>query len=367
MKYVTLYPEISNIELIKDVGQIPYNLHKFYGIDTEIISNNVDKKGNNIEYVRGVKLTRLSAKSVKGILLYFAEIKYIVKNAHKIDWLNLYHCGRNSLVLAKIFKIFNPFGKVHLKMDLDFRGCNLYKDNLRERKIFQRNMAIMDLVTVESESIRNRIQQYTSKKIYVLPDGFYPLPRKKIEQQNIFLTVGRLGTKQKATDILLHAFAQSSKYHNWNLELVGNIDSNFMAFLENFNKNHPNLKNRIIFKKAINNRKDLYAEYAKAKVFVLDSRWESFGLVLPEALSQGCSIITSDQVPIANEITNNRKFGKVVESNDINALAEAMIEMANELACRASNMEINSKIEYAQKNYSWNKICAHLNNYLEEK
>lgn len=30
MKFVTLYPEGSNTELVKDVGQIPYFLQKYY-------------------------------------------------------------------------------------------------------------------------------------------------------------------------------------------------------------------------------------------------------------------------------------------------------------------------------------------------
>lgn len=361
MKYVTLYPEISNIELVKDVGQIPYNLHQFYNFDTEIVANNIDEKGSNIEYVKGVKLTKLSCNNLKKYSLFWAEVKYLFNNAKQIDWLNLYHCGRKSLILAKLFKLLNPQGKVHLKLDLDFRGCNLYDQNLKERKIFQKNMLLMDLVTAESESVRDRIQTYTSKKIHVLSDGFIPLSRKQIIQKNIFLTAGRIGVEQKATDILLRAFANSAKEHNWKLELIGNIDVKFIPFLKKFLKNNPNLEDRIIFKKSINDREQLYSEYAGAKVFVLDSRWESFGLVLPEALAQGCSIIASDKVPIAKEITNNKKFGKIVKADDVVALSHAMTAMTKETY---TEDKIKNKIDFAIKNYSWKRICGKLNNYL---
>ena len=55
MKYVTLYPETSNIELVKDVGQIPYNLHRFYNYDTEIVANNIDKNGNKTGIIKTKK------------------------------------------------------------------------------------------------------------------------------------------------------------------------------------------------------------------------------------------------------------------------------------------------------------------------
>lgn len=363
MKYVTLYPETSNIELVKDVGQIPYNLHRFYNYDTEIVANNIDKNGNNVQYVEDVKLTELSSHKLKGLFLHLAEIRYLLKNARKIDWLNLYHCGRKTLILARLFKFLNPRGKVHLKMDLDLRSCDLYDTNLKERKVFQKNMRIMDLVTVESKMVKDRIQIHTSKEIKVLSDGFYVLPRKDVDQENIFVTAGRIGAKQKATDVLLKAFAQSANKHNWKLKLIGNIDSSFRPYLRKFLAKNPELKDRILFESTINNREKLYCEYAKAKVFVLDSRWESFGLVLPEALSQGCSIIVSDKVPIAWDITNNEKFGKIVRADDVNELAKIMIDMTKD---GAFNGEIKDKVEYAVTNYSWKNICQKLDCYLKE-
>lgn len=41
MRFVTLFPKGSNIHLMKDVGQIPYNLFKYHGIETVLVSDNI--------------------------------------------------------------------------------------------------------------------------------------------------------------------------------------------------------------------------------------------------------------------------------------------------------------------------------------
>lgn len=95
----------------------------------------------------------------------------------------------------------------------------------------------MDLVSVESEALKNRIQKYTSKEIIVIGNGiskpkFYT--NIKQPRENTFLTVARLGTKQKATDILLQGFAKTADMHNWNLKLIGTIDDNFRKYITSF-------------------------------------------------------------------------------------------------------------------------------------
>ena len=67
------------------------------------------------------------------------------------------------------------------------------------------------------------------------------------EKENIILTVGRLGTHQKATEVLLEAFSLIYKKNNWTLHLAGEIDENFKPFIEKFFNRFPNIKHRIIF------------------------------------------------------------------------------------------------------------------------
>ena len=58
----------------------------------------------------------------------------------------------------------------------------------------------------------------------------------------------------------------------------------------------------------------------EAGVIVVASRWESFGYVVAEAMSQGCPIVGFD-VDGVNELIDNERSGLLVPLDDINALA----------------------------------------------
>lgn len=363
LRFVTLYPMCPNIGLAKDVGQIPYTLAKDFNIDAHLVSSMIDMAGSNIDETKVLHLEHypliLSSAGITGSL-------YILRNAKKIDWLNIYHCGRKAYYWTKLYKLLNPKGKVYLKLDLDFRSCDIFDSQEKKRKAFVKIIKIMDLVSVESSAIKERIEPYVGHNIKLISNGYQNVDEsalKYTKKKNLFLTVGRLGTKQKATEILLEAFAKSANQHDWNLELIGSVEPEFIPHIKNFFIEHPELKSRVLFRDFINTRKDLIQEYRKAKVFVLPSRWESFGLVVPEALSCGCRIIISDQVPAKLEMTCNGKYGKIIPVDNINALAEALRAEAAE----TYTDEMTSEIEkYAAENYSWKKICKALLEYMQD-
>lgn len=361
MRFLTLYPEGSNTELVKDVGQIPYTLAKYYNYDSALVYFSMDNKNTNFEYVKGLKLIHLhELKIKKGKFL--SEAYYLLKNASNIDWLNLYHETVRNVLLMKIYKILNPYGHVYLKLDLDFKVCDKFDKDIKERKKLQRNCNAADIVSIESSAIKKRIQKYVSKDIIIIPNGLAQInrPNLKLDKSNTFITVARLGTEQKDTKTLVNAFVKSYKLHNWNLELIGSMTSKFKKYIYKLLDENPELKKRIIIKGEISNREKLYAELAKAKVFILDSKWEGFPLVLPEALSQGCSLIVSDQVPSAMEMTNNGKFGQIIQSGDVDCLSESMLYQIKNW----DKYSVKSKVEYVHTNYNWVNICKELNNYM---
>ena len=202
--------------------------------------------------------------------------------------------------------------------------------------------------------------------VLLLGNGFYEAGDKadiSRERENLFLTVGRLGTKQKATEILLEAFAESADKHNWQLKLIGNVEPEFETVKKAFFRTHPELLGRVHFAGVCEDRSALYQEYCKAKVFVLPSRWESYGLVVPEALSCGCRVIVSDQIPPMQEHTNNGKYGRVVPAEDRSALSEALVMETKETYNSTISQEIAN---YAASHFSWDRICEELQEYLEE-
>lgn len=354
--FTTLHPAGTNADLMKDEGQIPYTLCLHKGMDASLVTCHIDKKVANIYNVPGLHVEHyplLLNHTLTGIV-------YLIFHSHKIDWLNIYFAGRQALIWMRLYKLMNRDGHIYLKLDLDFRGAELYEKNRKERRIFTINTQIADIISAESTAIIKRIEKYSSKRVLLVEDGISKLDSKPVidnERENRFITVGRLGTYQKATDILLAAFARSAKFHNWDLILIGNVDDGFREYIRKFYTDHSELRNRVIFKGVIRNREELYKEYCHSKVFVLPSRWESYGISSGEALYCGCHLILSDSIPPASVMTLDGKFGTMVKSGNINDLSDALIEATKKEYVQS---EIDEMSEYADKMFSWERICEKL-------
>ena len=102
--------------------------------------------------VKGLK--HITVKN-KGKLV--SSIKYLAMNAKKIDFLNLYHWGRVTLICVKLYKFLNKTGKVYVKLDMDLNGIRVIRESERDRKVLGRILNSADLVTVESRRIYDEL------------------------------------------------------------------------------------------------------------------------------------------------------------------------------------------------------------------
>ena len=90
-------------------------------------------------------------------------------------------------------------------------------------------------------------------------------------------------------------------------------------------------------------RKDVEKLYQDASIFVLSSRYEGFGLVLIEAMSQGCAPVACDYKGRQREIIapqtppgmGTTSCGILCEPDDVDALAAALKEMIEDEEYRA--------------------------------
>lgn len=366
INFVTFYPRCHNPGLMKDVGQIPNTLGKNYDeVDAKLVSCIVEMRDKNIQYLTGMKVEKipfiLRSNQLTGLL-------YIIKNAKKVDWFNFYHGGRKVYYWTKLYKFLNPKGKVYLKMDLSYEGCKKYSSSRKEHKIFEKTAEAVDIISVESEVIKNAIKGFSSRDIALVYNGYFDSGNMKIrntsEREKAFITVGRLGTHQKASDLLLEAFAITAPEHDWKLKLVGPVDKAFMKYIDDFFARHSELRERVDFAGMVSDKDRLYQFYNASRVFVLPSRWEGFPLVGPEALHCGCRMILTDIIPPIKELTNNGEFGISVKTNDINALADALLRETNRVVEDEEPQRIS---EYAARNLSWDGICSNLYSRMVDK
>jgi len=111
---------------------------------------------------------------------------------------------------------------------------------------------------------------------------------------------------------------------------------------------------------AISDKRTLYQVYSKAKIFVLTSRTEGFPLVIPEAIQNGCYVITTNLFPAAKEIING-EIG-IVTGNSEDYLVEAFCKTIS----KYNNNEIDNKNirNIANKTLSWEVLANQIDEYL---
>ena len=330
--FVTVFTETENFHLVKDVGQLPYFMYKTEGYDATLISYQ-----NNVEYpfidqeVNGLKLNFIPNK---GRFLYFelGVLYYLFNHSKSIAVLNLFHFKKDHILYLLIYKLVNPKGKAYIKLDMDilfFKNYNAFLfsnyalKNFILKALTSWIFKLTDLFSVETYQAKDyllNVYPELQNKLICIPNGVDNLYLdKKIpikafqEKENIILTVGRIGTHQKNTELLLDAL-KITDLKDWKVYILGPIEESFKKYIADFYKEYPQLENKVIFTGNITDRKKLFDWYNRAKVFCLSSRYEGFPIAFPEALYFGNYLISSP-VSSAEHITSKGKYGTVAKAD----------------------------------------------------
>lgn len=366
-RLVTLFPETENIHLMKDVGMIPYILHRYYNYDSTIVCYENGDYPYLKEITKGLKVEFLEKRiENRKDNAYDASIldgiSYLDKHAKQIDILHVFHLSDRTLPWINLFKKLNPKGKVYLKLDSNEESKKL----ILPVSIIS-TLRLCDLVSVETKELYEHLNKQWPLKIEYIPNGFYDYGRRENvsfeEKENIICTAGSIGSHKKRHDILIEAFGLAYPHiTNWKLKLIGSIDPQFHSYLSKYFEKYPHLREQIIFTGKITDRNQLENEYKKAKIFCLSSISEGFPLVFTESARNGCFIISTN-VFAARDVTDNKKFGDIVEINNIQQLADSLIHHCNNEnrlfeGCKGIQ-------DHMYKNFYWVDICGKINRYLQ--
>lgn len=159
-----------------------------------------------------------------------------------------------------------------------------------------------------------------------------------------FLNIGRFHY-QKNQALLIRAFAKVLEYESASrLVLVGEggEEENLKALIDRLN-----LHGKVFL---VPFQSNPFPFYKKTNCFVLSSRWEGFGNVIVEALAAGTPVI-STACGGPQDILQHGKFGVLVEKENEQALADAMVDFARNkhnflvelLEQRASEFTVENK------------------------
>lgn len=375
LSFCTVFPGYRDLHFYKDPGQIPYRF-ALRGFEASVVcygnpgDNPVTERHLEVVTVPDRYFTR---KFNAGIAWY------LVRHARTIDILNLFHYSWSSLLFAYIYKAFNRKGFAYLKLDdclcvnrdsttlpvysghrLRLTGAGA-KGQIR-RYIAQRCFeAKIDLWSIEDERSRSMLEAdnpFLKGRVITVYNGHTgDLPGAPAyggtgQKEEIIMTAGRLGSFQKATEVLLDAFRIVAPDSCYNLHLAGPAEPEFMASADQFFRENPELKERIIFHGPLQ-RNELYELYNRSRIFCLPSRYEGMAVVLPEAMYYGNAIITTNDGSLKPLIEKHR-FGLLVDRDDSRGLADAILKLA---ASREMTDRMAEKArEISSGLLSWDKI-----------
>ena len=179
--------------------------------------------------------------------------------------------------------------------------------------------------------------------------------RKREISERVFLFSGSL-ISRKGVDLLGRAFVRlARKFHNVRLQLIGEGEARgaLMRTLQ------P-VSDRVEFL-GFKDWAELPNSYTGADILCVPSRYDGWGLVVPEGLAAGLPVIGTDRMGSAIEFIQTDRNGWLVPAGDEDALFTAMHKAASlpsgklaELSCRARE----SISEHALKHGADRFICA---------
>lgn len=209
-----------------------------------------------------------------------------------------------------------------------------------------------DHVTVLTEADK-RVIGNRLKHVTVMPNPLALVPVSVVpEKEKVILAVGRLDAWHvKGFDLLFRCFQQlvhsaecreqrraealNKKYKinnkddeyidscDWRLQIAGGGSEESLNYLKGLCR-ECGVEDRVDF---LGFQEDIESLYKKAEIFVLSSRYEGFGLVLIEAMSQGCACVACDYKGRQREIIQDDSQGLCCEPDDVDALAQALMRM----------------------------------------
>lgn len=289
---------------------------------------------------------------------------YILKNARKHDVLLMYHLSKNTMVLGRLYKYLDPKGKLFVKADGAFwvermrhyeKPFNLdypYKNGIQRKLVivkryiwrwrFQALLKNLDRFMIEDRTCYQELLQRPlvdvdlSTRVRHMFNGVDTelMTREGIVLTDIvtreknFLTVGWVGTGAKNTDMLLRA-AEKVKFNGWKLYIVGDLEfPEYQHTVDYFFERNPHLKKTVIFTGGIYDKKKLWDLYNRCRVYIMNSRYESFNLSMLDGYWFHQYILATN-VGFTPDMFAMGAAGELLEQDNSDLLAEKMQAICN--------------------------------------
>jgi glycosyltransferase involved in cell wall biosynthesis len=170
---------------------------------------------------------------------------------------------------------------------------------------------------------------------------------------------------QKNTEAIVDALVLlgPQRLGPWKLILAGTYTDELRASLDALFARHPWLAERIERRDWVSDPRAMSELYEQSSVYCLASRWESFGLVIPEALAHGCYVI-STRVGVAPEVMSDSSCGELLARSDADSVARALARVMD------GAVDLTGARAHARErasSYGWPSVLAPLDAELRQR
>ena len=341
-----------------------------HGYQSKYIDKDFKKKFNwNINLLSGYNYF-FSIKNDRNINSFFLSFKNLNNTLFKTKYDAILLFGWNNILylkaffLAKLHKIpiilrvetnssqkINYFKKIikYFVLNIFFKYINyfLYIGSLNKK--FYLNLGV------------------NNKRLYPAPysvDNNFFLNKEKINisinkkfKKKTILFVGKL-IERKNVEEFLNLAKLFKNDHRFNFLVVGDGHQNKLCNEFIINKKLPNVK-IVGFK----NQQELKVIYQKSFLLIVPSKYETWGLVINEAMASGLPVICSKNCSSSRDLIINGKTGYVYNLGDIKFLKKIIIELSEN---KKKYLYILMNIKRHIKNFSFSQTLKSLNKILYE-
>ncbi|MCR5507627.1 MAG: glycosyltransferase family 4 protein [Lachnospiraceae bacterium] len=280
----------TNVDLVKAFGMIPYLFHTEFGCEVTAVSYRGNETYPYLSLLPGLKLELIENNPPEGML------NYIHEHASRIDLLVLQGAYEYNHNIVVEYKRINPNGKIFMNLDQNSEWMDRIKWDDPD---YLEMMNFVDVKGSTCKSMQDHLNEKWPWHIDCIRQGYYNvfgfddnIDEILKNKEKVILCVARHGTWQKATEILMEAFAAiADDIPEWKLELVGSIEEDFREYIDGYLFKYPKLSEKVIFFGNILDREELHSHFKRASIFTLTSRIEGgTPNVISEALYTGCAI-----------------------------------------------------------------------------
>ncbi len=168
---------------------------------------------------------------------------------------------------------------------------------------------------------------YKRSNAVIIPNFFDPVPEMDLPREKRVISLGRLSF-QKGYDLLIEAWKLADdRLEGWSCDIYGNGDD-AEKLRARIAQHH--FRNLITVHAAID---DINTALATSSVYAMSSRFETFPMVLLEAMSHKLPIVAFD-CPTGPRSIMSENDGIIVQPGDVSGFADALVTLCRESGLR---------------------------------